>query len=61
MFKFELGLQVKDTVTGFVGIITARAEYSTGKILYLTEAIDSTGRPIEWWFEESRLELCYGE
>ena len=61
MFKFNLDTQVKDTVTGFVGIITARAEYSTGKLLYLTESIDSTGRPIEWWCEEGRLVLCYGE
>lgn len=61
MFRFKLDTRVKDTVTGFVGIITARAEYSTGKLLYLTESIDSTGRPIEWWFEEDRLEICYGD
>ena len=59
MFKFQLLQTVKDEVTGFTGVITARAEYSTDKILYLLEAVDSTGRPIEWWFEEARLRGLY--
>lgn len=30
MFRLELGLEVKDIVTGFRGIITGRCEYLTG-------------------------------
>lgn len=60
MFKFNLGIQVKDTVTGFVGIITARAEYDTGLHLYLVEAFANDG-PVERWLDEVRLELHYGE
>lgn len=62
MFKINLGTQVKDTVTGFVGVITARAEYRNNQPnRYLLEATDTTGRPIEWWYDEDRLELCYGD
>ena len=62
MFKFNLGLQVRDTVTGFVGVITVRAEYKNNQQnRYLLETTDTTGRPIEWWYDEDRLELYYGE
>jgi hypothetical protein len=57
MFKFKMGLQVKDKATGFAGVITARAEYDTGTILYLVE--DKGGREV--WITEETLELCYGE
>ena len=53
-----LGLndKVKDKVTGQTGRITAKAEYLTGETTYLVENVDSTGRPIEYWYDESRLE-----
>jgi hypothetical protein len=57
MFKFNLGLQVRDTKTGFVGQITARAEYNSGTTLYLLE--DKSRREV-WVFEEG-LVLCYGD
>ncbi len=57
MFKFNFGDQVKTTVTGFGGVITARAEYYDGTILYLLE--DKGGREI--WVAEENLELHYGE
>jgi len=30
MFKYELGQGVKDIVSGFCGVVTARIEYLTG-------------------------------
>lgn len=46
-----LGLndKVKDKVTDYTGTIT-------GETRYLVENVDSTGRPIEFWYDESRLE-----
>ena len=55
MFKFELGEKVKDDVIPFEGVITSRHDYLTGSNRYTVEAIDSTGRPIEWNFDEERL------
>lgn len=48
--------KVKDKVTGYTGTITAKAEYLTGETRYLVENVDSTDRPIEFWYDESRLE-----
>lgn len=55
MFNFSLDEQVEDTVTGFRGTITARAEYLNSPNQYLLENLDSTGRPIEYWVIESRI------
>ena len=55
MFVFKLRDHVKDIYTGYEGVITARAEYATGEVSYLVEGIDSTGRPIEEWCNETRL------
>jgi len=52
----ELNDRVKDKVTGYGGRVTAKSEYITGETRYLVENVDSTGRPIEWWYDESRLE-----
>ncbi|MBQ7563909.1 MAG: hypothetical protein IJT16_07965 [Lachnospiraceae bacterium] len=47
----------KDKITGFIGTVTGKAEYYDGRrTQYLVEGIDSTGRPVEWWFDEDRLE-----
>lgn len=52
---FKLKDEVKDKITGFTGIITAKAKYVTEETRYLVESIDNTNRPVEWWFNESRL------
>ena len=57
MFKFDLAAGVKDRITSFYGVITARAEYLIGSNQYLIESMDHTGRPIEWWTDETRLQL----
>ena len=54
--RLELNIKAKDKVTGYSGRITARAEYVTGETRYLVENVDSTGRPTEFWYDESRLE-----
>ena len=55
--KIQLGAKVKDSVTGFVGTVTARCEYLDDDPRLLTEGIDNTGRPIEHWIKESRAEV----
>lgn len=53
--KFELGAKVADRVTDFKGLVTARAEYLYGEPRVLVESVDTTGRPIEFWYDEERL------
>lgn len=53
----ELGDRVIDILTEFTGIVTGKADYLNGETRFLVEAIDTTGRPIEWWCEKSRLKL----
>lgn len=45
----------KDEVTGFEGTCTACARYLTGNDRVLIEGIDTTGRPIEEWFDIDRV------
>lgn len=56
--KIALGAEVKDTVTGYEGVVTARAEYLTGCIQYLVTqkktGPDGTILPGEW-LDEVRL------
>ena len=52
----KLGMKVRDKETNYQGIVTARAEYLYDRPRVLVENIDSTGRPIEWWYDESRVE-----
>lgn len=52
----NLGTKVRDKETGFDGVVTARAEYLYDGFRILVENIDTTGRPIEWWFNENRVE-----
>lgn len=60
MFNFELGEKVRDKITHYFGIITARAEYLDNNRSYLVEGKDSTGRPIEHWISEYRIEFDDG-
>lgn len=58
MFRFELGLKVKDKLTGFTGFITGRAEFSLRPVSYLITKRNTEGEnnyPSEGWFFESAL------
>jgi len=57
MIKVELGDEVKDGLTGFIGIATARAEYLTGCVRVQIEAQTSSAAPVEYWVDEQRLEI----
>lgn len=48
---------VEDKVTGYNGKVTAYAVYSTGYNALLVESIDATGRPVEQWIDERRVEF----
>ena len=50
-----LNVEVKDELTGYSGKVTAVAVYATGETRLLVEKIDSTGRPVEWWFDAKRV------
>ena len=59
-FKFGIGDQLKDLVTGFTGVVMARTQYYTGCNDYglLSPKLDYKGDPKKWeWFDERRL-LC---
>ena len=56
--KFKYGDKVEDKLTGFRGRITGFVTYYDKRPnQYLVEAVDTTGRPIECWCDEERLEL----
>lgn len=55
-FKYNLSDIVKDNVTDFSGVITARAEYLNGESIYLLEAVVDN-KPVVEWFPEGRLEV----
>ncbi|MGN1399389.1 MAG: hypothetical protein ACI4WG_05280 [Erysipelotrichaceae bacterium] len=55
---YQYGDKVIDSVTGYVGKVTAKCDYYCKKPRqYLVESIDSTGRPCEFWVESTRLRL----
>lgn len=56
--KFKkLGIEVKDKVTGLVGVITARASYITGCDQYLVQPQgDGSKYPDASWIDDGRLE-----
>lgn len=58
-FKFELGVTLKDKVTGFEGVVMVRAEYHTGCLHYgLQTRKLKDGKPVGWeWLDESQLVL----
>ena len=53
----ELGIKVKDNVTGFEGMATARTVYLFGCVRVLVEPMQlKDGLPIDaQWFDEQRL------
>ena len=56
-FTIPLGSTAGDTVTGFTGMITGRAEYLTGCRQYLVQSRgdDPAKKPDAEWFDEARL------
>jgi hypothetical protein len=56
MPRVALGRKVKDKVTGFAGIATARTEYMNGCVRVLVEAkCNKDGKSPSEWFDEQRL------
>jgi hypothetical protein len=56
--KYELGMELRDIITGFRGIVVGRTEYLTGCNHYglAPRKLLDTGKPQEWeWIDESRL------
>lgn len=55
--KFELGVTLKDKITGFQGVAMGRTEYFTDCSHYgLCSRELKDGKPVEWqWFDETRL------
>lgn len=60
IFKFELGQQVKDKLTGFEGFVTGRCDYMTGCKQYLVTPKVRKGKTHEYpsgsWLDEDRLQ-----
>lgn len=55
-FTIELGATVKDTITGFKGVITGRCEYVTGCRTYLVQPKAVKGEfKSALWMDEDRL------
>jgi len=62
--KFELGEVLKDKITGFQGVATARTEYFTDCEHYglASQSLGQDGKPIDWeWFDETRLVKVKGK
>lgn len=57
-FRFHNGDEVKDLVTGYVGIIDARIEYLNGCKQYSVVAKSEDNKIKKgWWIDEEQLEL----
>lgn len=52
-----MGDIVRDKVTGLEGRVTAATLNIHGDMQVMIEAMDSTGRPMEWWVREERIVL----
>jgi len=59
MFKLELGKEAKDLITGFEGILVARAEHLFGCNTYgIAPKVLKDGKRIDTeWFDEGRIEI----
>lgn len=59
MFKFEVGVQAKDKLTGYKGLITGRCDYITGCNQYLLQpkGKNNAEYPKSTWFDENRIEV----
>lgn len=52
-----LGDRVRDKVTGFEGIVTARYEYLNGCIRWEVSGVDKDGKPDGYAFDDMQVEL----
>jgi len=58
MFEFGFGDELKDIVSGFKGVVTARAEYANGCVHYLLDPrkLTADGKAVEAdWFDSRQL------
>ena len=57
MFKFELGQKVKDTITGFEGVVIAQIKWLNGCVRYHVQSKKRTaeGKPIDDTIDEQQL------
>jgi len=54
----KLGDRVKDSINGFKGIVTGKAEYLNGCVSFLVEGeVDKDGKTVNHWFDEQRLRV----
>jgi hypothetical protein len=60
--KAILGSTMRDTITGFAGAVTGRAEYITGcnQVLLQPKVKDDGSLNESAWFDEQRLEPVAG-
>jgi len=64
MTHINLGSKVRDSITGFEGIVTGRAEYLSGcvRILIQPQGLNNDGEMIEsQWIDEGQLEIIKAE
>lgn len=57
-FRYELGVILKDVITGFEGVTVGRTQYFTGCNHYglIPQTLIEKGKPDEWvWLDETRL------
>lgn len=63
MFRIDLGMQTRDLLTGFSGVVTGRADYLTGCHQYLVRppSLKADGEPqTAEWFDDNRLVVEHG-
>ncbi|HLC04803.1 MAG TPA: hypothetical protein VJK02_17345 [Anaerolineales bacterium] len=54
----KLGDKAKDSISGFKGIVTGKAEYLNGCVSFLVEGdVDKDGKTVNHWFDEQRLHV----
>lgn len=56
-FKYELGYEATDVVTGFKGTISGRVQYITGCNQYQLSTKSKNGDFHTCWFDEHRLKV----
>lgn len=57
LFRIDVGVEVKDHVTGFTGIVIGRANYLSGCDVYLVQPkLGVDGKMVDGiWFDDPRL------
>ena len=63
MFKYELGVELKDRLTGYQGIVVGRTEYLNGCHRYSLQSrqLNKDNKPAEWEaFDEMQLDPVGG-